>query len=345
MVEISHKIQFEGKDADNHQIDAYTAAQSLEGLIWSISLTTHFGVTGEVRQRGNLRASSKIFISPPRRGSVIYDLNILVQEHPFLSLIIGGYTVNTVTPYINALIKYTFQAAMSGLREVPQELDQFFARLDEKKLEGLIERVEPPLTRAHKAVEATVDQISLISRQSTLATFDETSKSYLGANATGTFQNIDTNITSYNVLTRNGRLYHPDERTTVPFFVLNNAQSGTSEKLTASMNKYTAGRRGKIRIIAERVETTNGRLAKMNISSAEYIPSSDWEDGLDPLNSQTVVHETQKTVRNMTHALGGTQNILNSFEQIHQPHQHRIALDPSPMGGGDTPPPSGQVRS
>ncbi len=36
----------------------------------------------------------------------------------------------------------------------------------------------------------------------------------------------------------------------------------------------------------QRVETKEGRLKKLIVASAEEIPQSDWEDGVDPLRSK-----------------------------------------------------------
>ena len=35
----------------------------------------------------------------------------------------------------------------------------------------------------------------------------------------------------------------------------------------------------------QRVETKEGRLKKLIVTSAEEIPHADWEDGIDPLRS------------------------------------------------------------
>src|SRR6056300_871362 len=109
---LNYKIKFEGKDADRHLLEAYPTAHTLEGLTWALALTLHFGITGQVRGRGDLSKSAKIFISPPKRGSVINDLNILVQQNPFLVATVGAYTVNTVSPHINGLLKYAFNHAL-----------------------------------------------------------------------------------------------------------------------------------------------------------------------------------------------------------------------------------------
>jgi hypothetical protein len=39
-------------------------------------------------------------------------------------------------------------------------------------------------------------------------------------------------------------------------------------------------------VTTQRVETKEGRLKKLIVASAEEIPQSDWDDGVDPLRSK-----------------------------------------------------------
>lgn len=89
---ITYKLKFEGGDADRHQLEAYPAAQSLEGIIWALSITLNYGVTGKIRQRGDLSGACKVYISPPKRGSVLYGLTILIQDNQFIAGLIGGWS-------------------------------------------------------------------------------------------------------------------------------------------------------------------------------------------------------------------------------------------------------------
>lgn len=286
---IKQRIIFEGKDADAHRLEAYPAAQSLEGLIWALTIATNFGVSGKVRQRGDLSSSVKIFISPPRRGSLLYDLNLIVQENPFICLVAGGWAVNTVTPFINSLISYSFNSVVSGTRSVPTVAKKFFKKINDDDLEKLLNRIEPPLTRAHAVIGKTAGTIKLNASRTELVELNPETKSYLEARARDEFQTIETNATSFNVLTRNGRLYDPVSAQTVPFTLTNNAMSGSSDVITNSMRQYAQGREGTIRITAQRVETLEGRLKQLRISSAELIPKADWVDEIDPLTVRRTI--------------------------------------------------------
>ncbi|SIO29038.1 hypothetical protein [Vannielia litorea] len=282
---IKQRLKFSGGDADNHKVDAYAAAQSLEGIVWALTIITHYGVSGKLRQRGDLSSSVRIFITPPKRGSVFYGLEVWIQENAFLAGMVGGYAVNTVTPFINGLVSYVLNASLTGIRQIPHGAKKYIGRLKDDEVDDLIARVEPPLTRAHAAIGKSVDLLQLTYRTKDLATLDLDSKRYLEARAREDFQTIDTNITSFNVLTGNGRLYHPDEKQTVPFSLSPQAMLGTPQVLTLSMSQYASGNRGVIRLTAQRVQNIDGRLKQLIVSAASEVPQSDWDAGQNPLRT------------------------------------------------------------
>ena len=284
-VHLPFKVRFDGLDADRNMLEAYPAAHSLEGLTWALALTMHFAMTGEVRNRGNLTRSVKIYISPPRRGSFINDLNVFVAENPFLVATVGAYTVNSVTPYINGVVKYVFNKAIGASATLPQEAQRLVGRLDEGNLERIVERIEPPLTRAHKVIGKTSETISFKSHRTELALLDKRSKAYLASRLNEEFETFDTNVTSFNILTGNGRLFDPATNETSAFSLGSNSRHGTATSLIKSMEHYVSGHKGTIRIVAQRIETADQLLKKFIVSSAEEIPSNDWIDGVDPLRT------------------------------------------------------------
>ncbi|MBM1558680.1 hypothetical protein JQV19_19035 [Sulfitobacter mediterraneus] len=287
-MKISYNIKFDGGDADSNRIEANAASHSLEGISWALSVVLHYGVTGELRERGDLSRSAKIYLLPSRKGSFIQDLNIFVQENPFLVATVGAYTVNTVTPYINGLVRYTFNQAIGQGGDFPTGAKRVLRRLKGEEVDKLITRIEPPLTRAHAAIGKTSEKIIFRSKRTDLAVLDEHTKAYLEAEPTGQFETIDTNVTSLNLLTDNGRILDPEYSRTEAFSIMSNADAGTKNVLINSMEQYDLGRQGTVRIHAERVETTGHRLKKYLISSAEEIPTQEWVDGVDPMREKRV---------------------------------------------------------
>ena len=282
-MELKFRAKFEGGDAEDNRLEAYPAAQSMEGLTWALAITVHYGVTGELRNRGDLSRSAKIYVSPPRRGSYFQDIFIVVQENPFLAGMVGGYAVNTVTPYINGLIGYAFNQTIGAARALPRGAAKYIRRLDREDLDELSVRIEPPLTRAHAAIGKTAETLTFQSKRTPLVLMNPITKGYLEAELSNEYEWFDTNVTSFNVLTGNGRLYHSETDGTVPFSLHTNAQGGTKPTLIRSMEHYSIGHQGNVRISARRFETADDRIKKFVVSSAEEIPEMDWENGSDPL--------------------------------------------------------------
>lgn len=284
-ISLKYKIKFDGIDADQHRLEAYPAAQSLEGLIWALALTLHFGVTGDIRARGDLPRSARIYISPPRRGSVINELNIIVNNNPFLVMTVGAYAVTTVTPYVNGLFKYVFNQALGEGGEFPTGAKKFLRKINGDDLDKLITRIEPPLTRAHSVIGKTANTICLKSKRTDLAILNSNTKDYLEAKVTDAFETIHSNVTSFNVLTGNGRLYDSEAGGTAAFSLSSSPRDGTKNTIISSMDQFASGRQGVIKIVVQRVETIDHRLKKFIISSAEKISPQDWVDGIDPMTA------------------------------------------------------------
>ncbi|MBR9653531.1 hypothetical protein [Thalassovita aquimarina] len=283
---INYKLKFEGRDAERHMLEAHPAGHSIEGFSWALGLTLNYGITGRLRYSRDLSKSAKIFISPPKQGSLFYDLNILVQENPFLTVVVGSYAMNTVTPYINGLIGYVFKQAMGIGEDFPEGAKKYLKKLKGDELTAISQRIEPPLTRAHTAIGRTADEIILDRSGAEIVKLDQYTKENLKAQPVGTYDTLDSNVTSFNILTGNGRLYSPETETTIPFALRDNYRHGTTTSLIASMDQYSLGRMGTIRIVGERVETSGGRLVKYIVGSAEEIPKADWVDGVDPMRQR-----------------------------------------------------------
>jgi len=147
----------------------------------------------------------------------LYELTILIQENPFIAGVIGGWAANTATPYVNGLIGHVFKSALGVASVIPARATKYFKKLSEDDLQKVVHRIEPPLTRGHAAIGKTATTISLKAKNTDLVLMDAGTKSYLEARLKDDFYYLDANVTSFNVLTGNGRLYHPDEDSTVAF--------------------------------------------------------------------------------------------------------------------------------
>jgi hypothetical protein len=287
-VNIPYKIIFTGLDADGNELEAYAASKSLEGLTWALSTTINFSVTGKYKSRGDMSKSARIYMSPARQGSFIVSMNAWVVANPFLATVVLGGAVSVVAPYVNKTIEYAFGKALGNISDIPDGFKKYFNRLskDERnELETLIQRIEPPLSRAHMVIGQTATEVVFKSKRTELFKMDETTKEYIEAKPLGDPKVMVTNITAYNVVSRNGRMFDPVNRSTAAFTLIKSPLKGTANTITTSLDQYQAGRKGLVKVTADRVQTESGRLKKFIVTAAEEIAVQDWKNGQDPLRS------------------------------------------------------------
>lgn len=283
-IKIPYKVRFIGLDADRNELEAYAGAKSLEGISWALAVTINFAVTGDYKYKGDMSRSSKIYLKPSRSGSFITEMNALVLENPFLATIALG----VVAPYINKTIEYVFGRALGTISEIPAEFKKYYKRMskgERNQLEVLLQRVEPPLTRAHTVIGRTATNVQFISKRTEIFSLDALTKEYIEAKPANCYETIQTNITAYNVVSRNGRMFDPVNLNTAAFTLVSNPLKGTANIVTTSMDQYQAGRKGMVKVTVDRVQTASGRLKKFLITAAEEISVVDWENGLDPMRS------------------------------------------------------------
>lgn len=287
-VNIPYKVIFTGLDADGNELEAYAASKSLEGLTWALSTTINFSVTGKYKSRGDMSKSARIYMSPARPGSFIVAMNAWVVANPFLATVTLGVAVSVVAPYINKTIEYAFGKALGNISDIPDGFKKYYNRLskDERnELDTLIQRIEPPLSRAHTVIGQTATEVAFKSKRVELFKMDEVTKEYIEAKPLDAPEMMVTNITAYNVVSRNGRMYDPVNGSTAAFTLIKSPLKGTANTITTSLDQYQAGRKGLVKVTADRVQTESGRLKKFIVSAAEEIAVQDWQNGQDPLRS------------------------------------------------------------
>ena len=287
-IKIPYKVIIDGLDADENKIEAYYGAKSLEGLTWALSTTINFASTGRFKSSGDMSKSAKIYMTPARKGSFIVLMNAWVVANPFLATVALGGGVSVIAPYVNKTIEYAFGKALGTISEIPEGFKKYYKRLskeEQNQLDVLVQRIEPPLSRAHSVVGRSANEVKFVSKRTELFKMDEVTKEYIEAKPSNAPEILQTNVTAYNVVSRNGRMFDPINRNTAAFTLVKSPLKGSANTITTSMDQYQAGRKGMVNVTVDRVQTESGRLKKFLVTSAEEIPQHDWEGGQDPLRS------------------------------------------------------------
>jgi hypothetical protein len=287
-IKIPYKVIIDGLDADENKIEAYHGAKSLEGLTWALSTTINFASTGKFKSSGDMSKSATIYMKPARKGSFIVFMDAWVVANPFLATVALGGGVSVAATYVNKTIEYAFGKALGTISEIPDGFKKYYKRLSKEErnqLDVLVQRIEPPLSRAHSVIGRTASEVKFVSRRTELFTMDEVTKEYIEAKPANAPEILHTNVTAYNVVSRNGRMFDPVHNNTAAFTLGKSPLKGSANTITTSMDQYQAGRKGMVKITADRVQTESGRLKKFLITAAEEIPPQDWDGGHDPLRS------------------------------------------------------------
>lgn len=80
-------------------------------------------------------------------------------------------------------------------------------------------------------------------------------------------------------------MFDPVNKSTAAFTLAKNPLKGTGNIITTSLDQYQAGRKGMVKVTADRVQTESGRLKKFLVTAAEEIAQQDWDKGQDPLRT------------------------------------------------------------
>src|SRR5690606_22442781 len=155
-----------------------------EGLTWALSTTINFAATGRYKSRGDMSKSARIYMSPARQGSFIVAMNAWVVANPFLATVVLGGAVSMVAPYVNKTIEYVIGRALGNVSEIPAGYRKYYNRFskeEKNQLDTLIQRIEPPLSRAHTVVDQTASRVTFKSKSTDLFIMNRVTKEYIEA--------------------------------------------------------------------------------------------------------------------------------------------------------------------
>lgn len=274
---IKYKLRFLGGEADYHRLPAHEGAVSLEGITWAVSLVTNYAVSGEIRARGSLSPKFTVYLQPARQGSYVTDLWIYLNEpnNLFMTSIIGSYAISTVSQSINALIVSTFREVCGLTSTLVRKEMKWLDRLPSGDREALIDRIEPPMTRAHKVIGEGANSVGLIKGPTKLIQMDMSTKIYLEETITEGPRISLLGVGAYNANTGNGRIYDPDVGKTIPFFVPKGKDTSVYSALTYSLDRYVKDMDSLIRVTYMEKKATDGRVKHITITHAEKISNRD----------------------------------------------------------------------
>lgn len=261
-------ISFQGLDADDHRIEAYAGIESAAGIARALTLIAHFAATGNVRHRFPFSENATVYLEGTEDGSFNWKMAVSVVGS--LALGMSG----------NALYDLTKAAVTSALGESYEPQNHSVADVVSHRsgdFDSLVAAIEPALKKAHYGVgeTATTITISENTTRSVVVRLDSSSKSFLNDSVDGGLSEQDVSVSSLNVNDKTGRAYFLDLHRTVPFRISRDADGSTISVISASLDRYANQQNAPIRLSFKRIETTDGRLKRVEIYRAEDISDTD----------------------------------------------------------------------
>ncbi|WP_323762202.1 hypothetical protein [Maricaulis sp.] len=220
-------LSFQGGDADDHLVPAKEAGDALIGTSNALNRAFFLMEFGKARFKGPYSENFQLSISAPQKGSL---------EVPFLIAIGAGAAANLTADAVRVGIRYLFN------RGIGTDNDEELGPLDKiapGTLESAVESIESPLRQAHKAIGFGVERIRLKSGDDDLVTFDERSKSFLGATRFDPMPvSAVARVSNISGIDRSGRVFLPHIGRNVTFKMDDAITESSIEFLMWSHRQY-----------------------------------------------------------------------------------------------------------
>ncbi|OOG62651.1 hypothetical protein [Flavobacterium sp. A45] len=268
-VEVKFTIRYTGGTADESILDLYDAASSMQGLAKALAITTHALATkGEIRSKGDSIPNVKFYLHPPKQGSFI-ELVTIVFEDP-VAKVIG---TSVVVAAFWDMIDFTWRQATGRQKDPEEKIARKIVEENELFPQEMSRVLEIPLQQLHRPIlhDRNIEIEIKRPRVGTVLKFSSATLDYvMSQNDPELVENINGNVTKYNILSGYGRFYDDNAQRTIPFNISPTLEMEEQEILTWSLHHSTAdNQNGKIIIDAQVVKDRLGNIKRYIIQHAE----------------------------------------------------------------------------
>lgn len=276
MVLATHRLRlrYTGGLAEENQLDLYDGTTSLQGFAQSLQIATHAYLNNEIVTRATALRGAKLFVRPPRSGSVVFDLIAIIEAYP-ATVALASSAVSISAPVFRDFLKYSFRKACGLFDEDEPETPYMKRMLSERQepfFDELGEVLEGSLQRAHRPIGDSVSSVELMSPRNLLIGFDEQTKDWVSTNDRDDLpENVTGNMTRFNSITRNGRAYIDQIGRIVPIRPNDEFPSVLFPLLTWSLHGSNSDLPKKLEMTVKRVKSASGRTKRLILTDCRRI--------------------------------------------------------------------------
>jgi len=273
-VEVRFIIRYTGGTADESVLDLYDAATSMHGLAKALAITTHALTSiGEIRSKGDSIPNVKFHLHPPKQGSFI-ELVTIVFEDPVAKAI--GASV--VTAAFWDMIDFTWRQATGRAKEPQERIPKKIVEQNDLFAQEISRVLETPLQQLHRPIlhDRNIEIEIKRPRIGTILKFNSQTLDYvISQNDPVLAQNINGNVTKYNILSGFGRFYDDNSQRTIAFHISADLTTQEKEILTWSLHHSTVDNtNGKIIIDSQVIKDRLGNIKRYIIENARRIDNN-----------------------------------------------------------------------
>ncbi|MEX0344436.1 MAG: hypothetical protein AB3N20_05905 [Rhizobiaceae bacterium] len=267
------KIQYNGGIASDGMLDFYDGSTSIQGFSQSLSIATHAFINSDHIKKAPALKGAQIYLKAARRGSFISDIAILMEQNPAITGAIVGYSANIFYDFIKVL--YRKVTGVFSDSDVDTKSVQKALKKEEPFFDEVAENMEGSLQRAHRPIGDGVETISIGRPRSRLILLDLDTKSWVETrDETPEIDDLTGNVTRYNAITRNGRVYVDQLGRIVPFRVGTSYPFNRVGVLTWSLHGSNSGQLGtkqlpkKISFSANQILSSSEKVKRLILTDA-----------------------------------------------------------------------------
>lgn len=274
------RIRYEGGLADQNALPGYDGATSIDGITRAVHIALHAYMTGEIISRATALKRASVLLRPARQGSFIFELVALIEQYPATTGAAGAIGA----PMLYDFLKTAFRRATGSLDAEPEttSLRKIYERKEPPPLkvppvdfDELSEVLEGSLQDAHRPIGGggTIGTISIGSPRQELVKFDENTKDWVNTREEAVrLEAVRGNITRYNALSRNSRVFVDQLQRVVPMRPDADFPAGNLSLLTWSLHGSNVGTPSKLDMEVRRISSASGKVKRLLLADCKRAP-------------------------------------------------------------------------
>lgn len=259
-------LRYEGKEAENGELDLYDAAMSLSGFARVLNLVVHaFANKNEARQKVPQPKNASTHITGAKKGC--FEEIISVE---FSDAVVERIGPSVITKVFWDYLAYSVSMAV-GLDHIPTS--PYVARLvdaNESPFEEIAASLENALFLVHRPIKYKESETVKLVRPHVgdIVTMDKSTLAYVNtADVSEKIHNWTGNVTKYNLLTGYGRAYINELKRIIPFHIENFKENPIAHQAAvASMNERAHKEDGKRKILGYSVINATNSIKRIIIT-------------------------------------------------------------------------------